>query len=202
MQSIFAEVNSQYSQNPTMNSTPNRLIALVFPGLTAIALIVTYGIWVMLDDILRSVYGPGLLVGIAFLIGLVIVSPGLYRRDRRSVYMGLIGLYVAALVIGWNIDWSSTKPFYRFYSGIRPGMTIAEVQQRLDQTFPANGSYPKPLTEGVQSDRSTMQYFRLEPPLSAEVVTVYFEQGRVTKAEYSPDNGTTLCDDTKLMDSR
>jgi hypothetical protein len=29
--------------------------------------------------------------------------------------------------------------------------------------------------------------YRLEPPLSAELITVEFAQGRVTKTEYLPD---------------
>jgi hypothetical protein len=98
--------------------------------------------------------------------------------------MVLTGLFVAALIIAWNVDWSPTKPFYRFYGGIQLGMTMPEVQQRLDQSFPPNGLYPKPRTEG---DGKTEQLFRLEPPLSAEIITVEFEQGRVIKKAYLPD---------------
>jgi hypothetical protein len=143
--------------------------------------------WLIMDELLRSVFGPWLLLELALLSGLIILSPGLFRRYHRKLYMVLVGLYVAALVIGWNVDWSPTKPFYRFYNEIRNGMTVAEVQQRLDQSFPPNGPYPKPLTEaGKPSNGQTTQYFRLEPR-SAEIIRVEFEQGRVIKAEYLPD---------------
>jgi hypothetical protein len=170
-----------------MNPTPNRLRSLIVPGLTTIALVISYGMWLIMDELARSFFGPWLLLELALLSGLIILSPGLFRRYHRKFYMVLTGLYVAALVIGWNVDWTSSKPFYRFYSGIRNGMTVAEVQQQLDQTFPPNGPYPKPLTEaGKPSNGQTNQLFRLEPR-SAEIITVEFEQGRVIKAEYSPD---------------
>jgi hypothetical protein len=143
--------------------------------------------WLIMDDLARSFFGPWLLLELALLSGLIILSPGLFRRYHRKVYMVLTVLYVAALIIGWNVDWSPAKPFYRFYSGIHPGMTVPEVQQRLDQAFPPNGPYPKPRTEDASSDGQIRQLFRLEPPLSAELIMVEFEQGRVTKTEYLPD---------------
>jgi hypothetical protein len=172
-----------------MTLPPNRVLALIFPGLTAIALVVIYGIWLVADELARSVYGPWLLLELALMAGLIILGPGLFRRYHRKLYLVLTGLYVAALIIGWNVDWSPAKPFYRFYSGVQVGMTIPEVQQRLDQAFPPNGWYPKPPTESASlgPDGKTRQFFRLEPPLSAEVIMVEFEQGRVTKTEYSPD---------------
>jgi hypothetical protein len=170
-----------------MNPTLKRLSSLILLGITMIALVISYGMWLILDNLLRSLSGPWLPLAFALLSGLIILSPGLFRRYRRKLYMVLTGLYVAALVIGWNVEWTSTKTFYRFYSGIHNGMTVAEVQQRLDQTFPPNGPYPKPLTEaGKPSNGQTRQLFRLEPR-SAEIITVQFERGRVTKAEYSPD---------------
>jgi hypothetical protein len=172
-----------------MSHTFNRLYTLILPGLTAIWLIVIYGIWLIMDELARSHYGPWLLLALALLSGLIILSPGLLRRYHRKVYVVMTGLYVTALVIGWNVDWSPTKPFYRFYSGIHSGMTMPEVQQRLDQAFPPNGPYPKPRTEQMapSSNGQITQYFRLEPPLSAEVITVEFSQGRVIKMGYSPD---------------
>ncbi len=173
-----------------MKATLSRLRSLIFPGLTTIALMVVYGIWLIFDDMVRSVYGPWLLVGLALMAGLIILGPGLFRRHHRKVYLVLTGLYVAALIIGWNVDWSPTKPFYRFYNGIHLGMTIPEVQQRLDQAFPPNGWYPKPKTETEPpgpKDGQIKQLFRLEPPLSAEIIKLQFEQGRVMKKEYSPD---------------
>ena len=175
--------------NSIMTSTPNRLLFLTFTGLTAIALIVTYFIWMVLDDVMRSIWEPWLSLVIALMIGLVILSPGLLRRHHRRLYILLMGLFTTALIIGWNVDWSPTKPFYRFYRAIHTGMSIDAVQYQLNQAFPQNGPYPKPRTEGGPTGRSgqVTQYFRLEPPLSAEVITVEFEQGRVIKAEYSPD---------------
>jgi hypothetical protein len=167
-----------------MNPTVKPLSRLISPVLTTIGLILSYGMWLIVDELTRSIYGPGLLVFIALTIGLVIVSPGLCRRDHRKIYMVLLGSYIAALIIGWNLDWTPAKPFYRFYSGIQLGMTMPEVQQRLDRAFPPNGPYTKPRTEG---NGQTEQLFRLEPPLSAEVITVQFEQGRVNKKNYSLD---------------
>jgi hypothetical protein len=164
-----------------------RLSSLIFAGLTAIGLILSYGMWLLVDELMRSVYTPALLLAIALVVGLVIASPGLFRRAHRKIHMVLIASYIAALIIGWNLDWSPAKPFYRFYSGIRVGMTVPEVQQRLDQSFPPNGPYPKPRTEGTSSDGQIRQLYRLEPPLSAELITVEFAQGRVTKTEYLPD---------------
>jgi hypothetical protein len=177
----------KYPQNSAMKAAQNRFILLVLPALTAIGLIVSYGIWLVVDELTRSVYGSWPLVGIALAIGLLIASPGLFRRAHRKIHMVLIASYIAALIIGWNLDWSPAKPFYRFYSGIRVGMTVPEVQQRLDQSFPPNGPYPKPRTEDTSSDGQIRQLYRLEPPLSAELITVEFAQGRVTKTEYLLD---------------
>ncbi len=142
------------------------------------------------DELWRSVYGPWQLLTIALAAGLLILSPGLFRRDYRKIYMALMGLYIAALIIGWNLDWSPTKPFHRFYRGIQLGMSIEQVQQQLSQFFPPNGPYPKPPTETGQplGNGQITHYFRLAPlPPTAAVITVDFEQGRVTNTEYSPD---------------
>ncbi len=60
-----------------MTPTPNHLGRLIFPLVSAIALIVTYGIWLLADELRRSIDGPWLLVAIALAAGLLILSPGL-----------------------------------------------------------------------------------------------------------------------------
>jgi hypothetical protein len=171
-----------------MTQTLNRFFHLIFPVLTAIGLAVSYLIWWVYDELMRSVYGTVPLLVIAFAVGIFIVSPGLVGRRHRTIYRVLLASYVAALVINISFDWTPTRAFYRFYSGIHSGMTIAEVQQQLDQTYPPNGRYSKPLsTEGKPlANQDSTLYFRLEPK-SAEIVTVYFSQGRVTRSNYSPD---------------
>jgi hypothetical protein len=170
-----------------MTQTTTRLIHLIFPVLTTIGLAVSYLIWWVYDEILRSVYGHEVLMAIGIAIGVLIASPGLLRRDRRTVCVALLASYVAAIVITSSFDWTNTKSFYRFYRGIHSGMTVTEVQQRLDQTFPSNGPHPKPLSSGVEQLPDEQSTLHLRLPDSAETITVYFSQNRMTRANYSPD---------------
>ena len=170
-----------------MTSKTNRLIDLISPVMTTIGLTVSYLIWWVYDEILRSVYGHEVLMAIGVAIGVLIASPGLFRRDRRMIYGVLLASYVAAIVITSSFDWTNTKSFYRFYRGIHSGMTVTEVQQRLDQIFPSNGFHPKPLSSGVAQLPNEQSTLHLRLPDSAETITVYFSQNRMTRANYSPD---------------
>ncbi len=64
-----------------MTPTPNRFGRLIFPLLTAIGLITSYVIWLIADELWRSVYGPWLLVAIALIAGLIILR-GCLKRHR------------------------------------------------------------------------------------------------------------------------
>jgi hypothetical protein len=161
------------------------------PVITAMCLIITFGFWMFLD-ILLLVSTSWIFLIIALLIGVLISYLGLSSSHYWRTHVALLALYAAAVFALFYMDLTPAKPFHRFYDSIRPGMSVAEVQQLLDRHFPTNGGYPKPVSSGIQKDsnREETLSFQLDPnqgAYNAELVGVRFSNGQVVDANYSPD---------------
>jgi hypothetical protein len=159
--------------------------------ITAVCLTIVFSLWLFLDYFLSISLNWGLLP-LVLLAGGLIALPGLSNRSHRNLNFVLVAIFATAIFTLPFLDITPAKPFYRFYSSIRPGMSIAEVQKQLDQYFPDNGKYPKPVAHGIQktSKGQEEQSFQLDPnqgAYNAEIVNVTYSKGQVVSANYSPD---------------
>ncbi|MBD2497348.1 hypothetical protein [Nostoc sp. FACHB-280] len=133
-------------------------------------------------------------------LALILLLP-VYLPSRRKQELWLfIGFNLSLLALHF-VALSPVKPFMQFHSDIKHGMTIPEVQSRLNQRFPKGGRFYQPqgdfmgANEDVRENIGSFVYdqhlnYILDPnngDYDAEVVNIYFKNGKVVKAEYSGD---------------
>lgn len=139
-------------------------------------------------------------------LALILLLP-VYLQSRRKQELWLFIGFNLSLFALYFVTLTPVKPFIQFYLDIKHGMTIQEVQSRFNQRFPKDGRFAQPewqLNYGHQgvlenSDPKEKGFlavpdqnlnFILDPNdgrYNAEVVTVYFKDGKVVGMEYLPD---------------
>jgi hypothetical protein len=139
-------------------------------------------------------------------LALILLLP-VYLQSRRKQELWLFIGFNLSLFALYFVTLTPVKPFTQFYFDIKHGMTIQEVQSRLNQRFPKGGRFPQPQGELNYGHQGVLQYsdpkekgFLAVPDQNlhyildlndgrydAEWVTVYFKDGKVVGVTYSPD---------------
>lgn len=139
-------------------------------------------------------------------LALILLLP-VYLQSRHKQELWLfLGFNISLLALHF-LTLTPVKPFTKFYLDIKNSMTIQEVQDLFNQRFPKEGRFPQPEWElhyghnGVLENRDPEEKgfvaipdqnlnYILDPSdgrYNAEVVTVYFNDGKVVGAKYLPD---------------
>ncbi|MBD2486610.1 hypothetical protein [Aulosira sp. FACHB-615] len=133
-------------------------------------------------------------------LALILLLP-VYLPSRRKQELWLFIGFNLSLFALYFVALSPVKPFTQFYLDIKHGMTIPEVQSRLNQRFPKGGRFYQPQgdfmggNDDVWENIGPVVYnqhlnYILDPnngDYNAEVVNIYFKNGKVVKVEYSGD---------------
>jgi hypothetical protein len=138
-------------------------------------------------DLLVAASTSRLFLGGTAALGVLAVGAAWAWSRRAECLLPLVP-FAALLILLPQIDLSPLKPFARFYTAIKPGMTEAEVLRILDDQFPSAGRYPRPLTN--RRGGPSQLGFILDPKdgcYDAEIVNLDFEAGRVVTKRYYPD---------------
>jgi hypothetical protein len=119
------------------------------------------------------------------LIRLLVALPGLVISASRKPTATLLSIFAIA-TIGLNFsDFGGRKEFVWFYQDIHRGMTSAEIQQKLDQHFPTNGKYPKPIF--TQSNPKNYSILRDRQHRDRDEILILLDNGKVVNAGYIDD---------------
>jgi hypothetical protein len=159
--------------------------AWVMPLMTAIGLsFVWFTFFGLLDlAILMSVEPMPYIQTI--LIGLFVAVPGLVigaSRKTTAIVLSIFG--IATIGLNFN-NFGGRKEFVWFYRDIHHGMTVAEIQQKLDQHFPTNGKYPKPIF--TQSDPKNCSILRDRQHRDRDEILISLDNSKVVNAGYIDD---------------
>lgn len=140
-------------------------------------------------------------------LALILLLP-IYLQSRRKQELWLFIGFNISLVTLHFLTLNPVKPFTQFYLDAKNGMTIQEVQSVFNQRFPKGGRFSQPEwelndehNEGVWENRDPKEQgfvaipdqnlnYILDPnngDYNAEIVTVYFKDGKVVGAKYLPD---------------
>ena len=139
-------------------------------------------------------------------LALILLLP-VYLQSRRKQELWLFIGFNLSLLALYFVTLSPVKPFTQFYLDITHGMTIQEVQSRLNQRFPKGGRFPQPESQLLDEHQGVLENINpkekgfLAVPnqclnyildlndgrYNAEVVNVYFKNGEVVGMEYLPD---------------
>ncbi|ALF55601.1 hypothetical protein ACX27_26585 [Nostoc piscinale CENA21] len=133
-------------------------------------------------------------------LALILLLP-VYLQSRRKQELWLFIGFNLSIFALYFVTLSPVKPFMQFYSDIKHGMTIPEVQSRFNQRFPKGGRFPQPLGEFIGGNEDVLEKtdpvvydqhlnYILDPNdgrYNAEVVNVYFKDGKVLEVKYSGD---------------
>jgi hypothetical protein len=158
---------------------------MIIPGITTIGLGLVWFTFLSLLDlaILWSIQPMPYIQ--TLLIGLCVALPGLVIRVSRKPTIILLSIFCVA-TIGLNFhDFSGRKEFVWFYHDIRPGMTVAEIQQKLDQHFPNNGKYSKPIF--TQSSPNNRSILRDPKNPDRDEIFISLDNGQVVNVGYIDD---------------
>ncbi|OCQ92636.1 hypothetical protein BCD64_07725 [Nostoc sp. MBR 210] len=133
-------------------------------------------------------------------LALILLLPVYLQYRRKQELWLFIGFNLSIFAL-YFVTLSPVKPFMQFYSDIKHGMTIPEVQSRFNQRFPKGGRFPQPLGEFMGENGDALE--KIDPVVhdqhlnyildpnnaryNAEVVNVYFKDGKVIEAKYSGD---------------
>lgn len=119
-------------------------------------------------------------VGAAVLFSL----PAFLSRERKKSGWLLAGF--VAVFLGFSLTThEATKPFMRFYHGIKVGMTQTQVRSALATQFPANGRFPRPLWRWENGSRAQVMMDPTHDRVDSVFVT--FQGGRVVNTEFMGD---------------
>ncbi|AFZ03249.1 hypothetical protein [Calothrix sp. PCC 6303] len=141
----------------------------------------------------------------AFLALILLLPVFLLSRRKQELWL-FLGFNLSILALQFLVL-SPVKPFTKFYLDINNGMTIEKVQQLFTQHFPKSGEFRQPdwrLHNENRNDAENHQLngkrFLATPNQSlqynldltdgrydAEVMTVYFKDGKVVGTNYSAD---------------
>lgn len=139
-------------------------------------------------------------------LALILLLP-VYLQFRRKQELWLfLGFNISLLALHF-LTLTPVKTFTKFYLDIKNGMTIQEVQSLFDQRFPKGGRFRQPEWElhyghnGVLENRDPEEKgfaaipdqnlnYILDPKdgrYDAEIMSVYFKDGKVVGTKYLPD---------------
>jgi hypothetical protein len=134
--------------------------------------------------------------GWLYVIVTALFAAGLLRRQWPWQQPArLITLFATCLIIAAlnRLPWSSRSGFLKRLDAIRPGMTVSEVRKVMAGYREGTGWPANPFAESRDS-RAEFEIegaivFRHsdEPAYNADWGVVHFQDGRVTKVEFSPD---------------
>ena len=115
--------------------------------------------------------------------------PCLAIRLRHQSRFALVALGVITVFIAVQhiLDLSSVKPYRRFFAAIEPGMTETEVTRKLDQQFPADGTFPVPVRYDFRTNEISFALDPNESAWNAEAIVIHLDNGRVVTKEYWRD---------------
>ncbi|MCF4966799.1 hypothetical protein [Nostoc sp. CMAA1605] len=139
-------------------------------------------------------------------LALIVILP-VYVKSRRKQELWLFIGFNLSLLALYFVTLSPVKPFRQFYFDIKHGMTIPEVQSRLNQRFHEGVRFPQPQgtfiygyedvlgkidpkEKGFLAVPDQILNYVLDPNdgrYNAEVVNVYLKDGKVVGMEYSGD---------------
>jgi hypothetical protein len=139
-------------------------------------------------------------------LALILLLP-VYLESRRKQELWLfLGFNISLLALKF-LTFSPVKPFTKFHLDIKDGMTIQEVQSLFNQHFPKEGRFRQPEwqlndetiadTENhklngrkfIATPNQNLNYILdlTDARYNAEVITVYFKDGKVVGTNYLPD---------------
>ncbi|WP_427160748.1 hypothetical protein ACQFX9_03645 [Aliinostoc sp. HNIBRCY26] len=139
-------------------------------------------------------------------LALILLLPVYLKSQRKQELWLFIGFNLSLFAL-YFITLSPVKPFTQFYLDIKHGMTIQEVQTRFNQRFPKDGRFPQPESQLLDESHGVLENidpkakgflalpdqllnYILDPNdgrYNAELVNVYFKDGKVVGMEYLPD---------------
>jgi peptidoglycan/LPS O-acetylase OafA/YrhL len=107
-----------------------------------------------------------------------------YRSILSLVVAFLLTLFILVLHF---VDVLPVKPYKRFFTAIRPGMTDPEIMALLHREFPDGGRFPVPVRYDFRTNEISFALDPKESAWNAEAIVLYLESGRVVRKEYSRD---------------
>lgn len=136
-------------------------------------------------------------------LALLVTLPSYLAGQRIKALWLFLGFNVALLVL-YLLVLNPIKPFTQVYQDIANGMTREQVQERFNQRFPAGGRFRQPQPYLFHVSPATMQEnkpylagnpnqaisYQLDPTdgeYDAEVLVVYFKDGKVVGTQYLTD---------------
>lgn len=168
-------------------------------------LIALFGFGFFLDYAFAASLFWRLYLFMAFLALILLLPIYLESRRKRELWL-FLGFNISLLALHF-LTLAPNKTFTRFYLDIKNGMTIQEVQSLFNQRFPKGGRFRQP--EWTLSDETIddarrhklngMKFIatpnqnlnyaldRTDGRYDAEIITVYFKDGKVVGTNYSPD---------------
>lgn len=111
-------------------------------------------------------------------------------RERAKGLLVLAGSFTLAAAL-YLVPWSSRKPFLRDLRALRPGMSEAEVRQRMHRYVEGTG-WVNPFRAEASPEELTIPaalVFRHSdhPDFNSDWGIVHFAEGRVTAVEFNAD---------------
>ncbi|MEA5569956.1 hypothetical protein [Calothrix sp. UHCC 0171] len=139
-------------------------------------------------------------------LALILLLPVYVQYRRKQELWLFFGFNISLLALHF-LALTPVKPFTKFYLDIKNGMTIQEVQGLFNQRFPKGGRFRQPEwtlrnedANDAENHRLNRRQFLATPDqnlhyildltdgrYNAEMVTVYFKDGKVVGTNYSPD---------------
>jgi hypothetical protein len=163
----------------------NILRHMIIPVVTALLLTIVWFLFITFIHFTVLLSTQLLPYVLAIMIGAVVALPGLAHHASRKVSAILLGIFCMA-TIGYDfVAPDERKPFVVFYQDIRPGMTITQVQQKLDQHYPPNGQPIKPVITPSEPDRFVI--FLNPNDRRWNEITMLVKDGKVVNTAYIDD---------------
>jgi hypothetical protein len=138
-------------------------------------------------DLLAGASTSWLFLGGVAALGVLLAGATAAWARRAECLIPLL-VFLVLLELLAVADTSPLKPFGRFYAGIKPGMTEADVLRALEREFPPTGPPPRPVVNRRVGPNHLG--FILDPKdgrYDAEIVAVDLLAGRVVSKHYYSD---------------
>jgi hypothetical protein len=133
---------------------------------------------------------------------LILLLPVYLQYRRKQELWLFLGFNISLLAL-YFVTLSPVKPFTKFYLDVKNGMKVEEVQGLFKEHFPQDGKFRQPewsLNDSLENIDSEQKGFVtvsdqhlnyiLDPNdgrYNAEILIVYFQDGKVVKTKYLPD---------------
>jgi hypothetical protein len=104
------------------------------------------------------------------------------RKQSRTARAAALAIYLLAVAYAWVDAGHTRRPFLNDLFSIKPGMSVADVRSRMGKWTVI------PVTGEIRGGGGALHYRHCDSSAyGADIGSVTFSHGRVTKVEFSPD---------------